>query len=102
MSGIESSGEFDDTNSDLYEQEVINVTSTPIEAVCTGTDLFEREFVRIYNKGNSIVYFGPSGVNATTGEPLRRRQSVEIAIRGQSVFLVTSGGTADVIVTDLG
>jgi len=100
--GISQSGEFDDTNSDLFRQAQITVGDTQVEAVVSGTDIFEREFVRIYNKGNRTIYFGPNGVTSSTGEPLLKSQWVEIAIRGQSVFMITDSSTADVIVTDIG
>lgn len=100
--GLKYSGEFDDTNSDIFVQEEITIGTTQVEALTTGTDIAEREIVRIYNKGNQTVYFGPTGVTSTSGEPLRKNQWIEIAIRNQSVFLITDSGTADVIVTDLG
>lgn len=100
--GIQVSGEFDDTNSDLYEQEEISVGITEVEAICSSTDIDERESVRIYNKGSQKVYVGPSGVTASSGEPVFKNQWIDIPIKGQSVFMITASGTANVIVTDLG
>lgn len=99
---ISYSGEFDDTNSDLFNQENILVSTTQVEAICAGTDIDEREFVRIYNKGNSVIYVGPTGVTFSTGEPLRKNQWIEIPLKGQSIYMITQSGSANVIVTDLG
>jgi len=99
---IQVSGEFDDTNSDLYEQEVISVGIVQVEAIGATTNIDEREFVRIYNKGTKTVYVGPTGLTVASGEPLLKKQWIEIAIKGQSVFMITDSGTVDVVVTDLG
>lgn len=99
---IEYSGEFDDTNSDLFSQDSITVNTSQTEAIVSGTDIYEREFVRIYNNGPQTVYIGPSGVTSSTGEPLRRRQWIEYALRGQSIFMITASGSSTVIVTDIG
>lgn len=104
------SSEFSDTNSELFDQKEISVTDSGVEAITdqTSTDGREcRQFVRIFNNGPDRVYFGPSGVTApggaNPGEPLAKRQWVEIAVRDQEVHLITdTGDTADVIVTDLG
>lgn len=100
--GINVAGDFNDTNSNLFEQEVISVNTTQTEAICSATDIDERQFVRIYNNSNQKVYFGPDGVTTSTGEPIFKKQFVEIAIKSQSVFLIVDNGTADVIVTDIG
>lgn len=99
---LNQSGEFDDTNSDIFEQDEITVGTTQVEAIVSGTDIDEREFVRIYNKGPQRVYFGPTGVTFNTGEPLFKNQWVEIALKGQSLFLITESSSSDVIVTDIG
>ncbi len=100
--GVKVAGDFDDTNSVLFEQEVISVPITQVEAIASGTDIDDRQFVRVYNNGNRTIYFGPTGVTSSTGEPLLKKQWIEIALKGQSLFLISASGVGSVIVTDLG
>lgn len=99
---INVASDFSDTNSSIYEQETLTVGTTEVEAICSSTDIDERQFVRIYNNSNKKIYFGPSGVTSSTGEPLFKKQAVTLALKGQSVYMVVDSGTGDVIVTDIG
>ena len=100
--GINVASDFSDTNDTLFNQETVSVGTSEVEAKCAATDLDERQFVRIFNNSNQKIYFGPAGVTSTTGEPLLKKQSVELALKGQSVFMVVASGSGDVIVTDIG
>ena len=103
MSGIEGgNGEYNDVLEDVILQGVVTISTTQTELKVGASVDSDREVVRIYNKSNTTIFVGPSGVNTTIGEPLRRRQSMELPIGTQSIYAVTASGTADVIVWELG
>lgn len=101
--GIEDgNGEFNDVLEDIILQAVVTIGTTETELAVSGSPDPDREVVRVYNSSNQTIFVGPAGVTASTGEPLRRRQSMEMPIGTQSLFAVTASGTADVIVWELG
>ena len=102
MSAINDDSEFSDVLEDVMVQGVVTIGTTQTEIRVGGSIEPEREVVRIYNSSNSTIFVGPSGVTTTTGEPLRRRQSMEMPIGTQSLFAVVASGTADVIVWEIG
>jgi len=103
MGGIEDgTGEFADVLEDVILQGVVTITSTQTELKVGASLNPDREVVRVYNNSNETIFFGPNGVTTTTGEPLRRRQSMEMPIGAQQLFAITASGTADVIVWELG
>lgn len=99
---LTSSAEFGDTNDELYAQATVNVGTTEVEAKVGATRNPQRQVLRIYNNGNQTVYVGPTGVTASSGEPLRRRQSMTLQIQDLGVFMITQSSSSDVIVTELG
>jgi hypothetical protein len=101
--GIKYNANESDTNSDLYESGRKTVNTAGVVAAVSTQAADGRQFVRIYNDGPQIVYFGPSGLATTDMEPLRRRQSVEIAATPDvEVVLKTDSGTSDVIIQEIG
>ena len=103
MSGLKYDSDLSDTNSNVYLSGTVTVTVSGVEAKVGSTSEENRQFVRIYNKGNQTVYFGPSGLNFDDMEPLFKKQSVEIAATNLiEVFLKTETGTSDVIVQEIG
>lgn len=80
---------------DSYVSGVISVTTSQIQAKVGVSNLTGREVLRIYNNSNVTIYFGPSGVTASTGEPIFKNQWVEIKVKDSiNVFLITASGTA--------
>ena len=102
MGFSEDTSEFSDVLEDVILQGVVTITTTQTELKVGGSVDPDREVVRIVNKTDATVYVGPSGVTTTTGEPLRKRQSMELPIGTQSLFAIVASGTADVIVWELG
>lgn len=100
--GVKDNSNFSDTNSTLYKTGRITVATTDTEAKVGVSRETERQFVRIYNDSNDIVYFGEAGTSTTDKEPLQKKQSVTIPITDIAVMLQVSSGTADVIVTEIG
>lgn len=101
--GITFNPELSDVDNDAYLSVNVSVTSSPIEAKVGVSRLSGREMVMIQNKGPKTLYYGPSGVTATTGMPLEKEQYVALPI-GDSigVFLVCdSGDTATAIVQEI-
>lgn len=83
-------------------QGVVTVGTTQTELKVGGSREAEREVVRVYNSSNSTIYVGPSGVTVSTGEPLFRRQSMEMPIGDQALYAIVASGTEDVIVWEIG
>jgi hypothetical protein len=55
----------------------------------------------MFNKSNSIVYFGPTGVTTSTGEPLLKNQSLTLpASDALALFLIAAGAGNDIIVSE--
>lgn len=103
MSGIgEGSSEYSDVLEDVMIQGVVTIGTTETELKVGATVNSDREVVRVYNKSNSTIYIGPTGVNSTVGEPLRKRQSMELPIGTQSIFAIVVSGSEDVIVWEIG
>lgn len=91
---IDNSSEYSDVLTDAYIAGVISVSTTQVEAKAGGSRLTNRECLRIYNNSNTTIYFGPTGVTASTGEPIFKNQWVNIPIGDIAVFLITASGTA--------
>jgi hypothetical protein len=92
---ISYSSEFSDVLSDGYVAASISVSTTEVEAKVGASALAGRETLRIYNNSNRTVYFGPSGVTSSTGEPILKKQWVNIPVGDSiSVYLITDSGTA--------
>jgi hypothetical protein len=99
--GISLSSEYSDVNNDSYLSGLIVVTTSQVEAKVGASRLSGRETLRIYNKG-STIYFGPSGVTTSTGEPLMKNQWVNIpAGENIEVFMITTSGSVNVIVQEM-
>lgn len=98
-----NSNNYSDTNSKLFNQEVISVGTTQVEAITASlVNREDRQILHLFNKGNQTIYYGPTGVTSTSGIPLLKDEWVEIYISSIPVFLITSTSTANVIITELG
>lgn len=94
MSGLNGGAEYADIFIDGYVAGVVSVSTTQEEAKVGSTRLKNRENLRIFNNSNTTIYFGPSGVTSSTGEPIFKNQWVNIPIGDIPVFLITASGTA--------
>lgn len=101
MTGISRITSNDEIVNSSYVQAVITVGTSQVEARVGGTRLSGRQVLRIYNSSSSTIFFGPSGVTVSTGEPIERRQWATIAIGDQlPVFLIAGTAGNSVIVSE--
>lgn len=100
---ISQSSEFSDVLNDAYVAGVISVSTSQVEAKVGASRLSVRETLRIFNNSQTTIYFGPSGVTSTSGEPIFKNQWVNIPIGDIGVYLITASGTAaDVRIQEIG
>ena len=94
-------GQFDDVVEDGYVSGVVTVGTSAVEAKVGGSPLAGREILTIYNGSNAVIYYGPTGVTTSTGEPLEKKQRVSIPVGAAvSVFLIAGTASNDVIVQE--
>lgn len=91
---------------DIYIQENITVTTTATELVPTGGANSNRGILRIYNKGDETIYFGPDNTvtssGASQGEPLFKDQWIALPFNNNlTVFGITASGTATVLIQEI-
>lgn len=103
---VESSANGDLQVSDVADNAgvfgAITVTTTAIEAKVGASNLANRKNLTLYNNGGATIYFGYANtVTTSTGTPLFKEQTVSFAIGPNlSVWLIASGGSRDVRVTE--
>lgn len=98
--GINSSGNDAEVVGDL-EQGVVTVGTSQIEAKVGGSRKAGRQMLRIYNSSSSVIYFGPTGVTTGTGEPIEKKQWVNIPANDKlALFLIAGSASNDVIVSE--
>lgn len=103
MSGIEGgNGEYNDVLEDLLLQGVLTIGTTQTELKVGASVDSDREVIRVFNNSNQTIYVGPNGVTTSTGEPVYKKQSLEMPIGTQSLYAIVASGTADVIVWEIG
>src|SRR4051812_22777756 len=101
MSDLNNASEYSDVLQDGYVSGAVSVTTTQIEAKVGGARLAGREALTITNKSSTPVYFGPTGVTSTSGDYLKKDQSVSMPVGDMGVFLIVASGSATVIVQEL-
>ncbi len=85
-----------------YSTGVISVSTTQVEAKVSGSRLSKRQSIILYNKGSDSVYYGPTGVTATTGARLFKFQKIKYMIGDMGLYLICdTGDSADVVVQEL-
>lgn len=95
-----STGLVLDTN---YIGGVVTVGNTATPLQVGASNLEGRDMVIIYNKSTSNIYIGPSNVTATTGILVVPQQILNINLRDNvSLYGITSTGTADIVVQEIG
>lgn len=102
MSGIRGTSEFGDVLENVMVQGSVTIQTTQTELKVGATREPQREVVRVYNNSNSTIYVGPAGVTSSTGEPLFKKQSMEMPIGDQALYAIVGSGTASVIVWEIG
>lgn len=91
---------FEVVNSD-YVTGVVTVGTTEVEAKVGGSPLTDRKIISIYNDSNSTIYYGPTGVTTTTGQPLLKKQTFSVVLGPDvSLFLIAGSAGNDVIVQE--
>ena len=93
---LSSDGQYDDTLGDGYVAGAISVSTTQVEAKVGASRLTGREYVRVFNNSSGTIYFGPSGVTTSTGEPLFKNQWVSIPLGDIAIFLIAASSLTDI------
>ena len=93
---LSSDGQYDDVLGDGYVAGVINVSTIQIEAKVGASRLAGREYVRIFNNSAGTIFFGPSGVTISTGEPLFKNQWVSIPMGDIAVYCIAAAPLTDI------
>jgi hypothetical protein len=93
-----------DVNNRDYIAGAISVTTSAVEAKVGASRLVGREMIRIYNNDNFItIYYGPSGVTTSTGEPIGPGEGISLPFGDQlGVFVIAASGTVNVRVQEAG
>jgi hypothetical protein len=94
--GLSSDGQYDDVLGEGYVAGTINVSTIQIEAKVGANRLAGREYVRVFNNSAGTIYFGPSGVTISTGEPLYKSQWVSIPLGDVGIYLIAATSLTDI------
>lgn len=101
MSSVGFLGRDDEIVNNSYVQSTVTVGTTQVQAKVGASNLTKRQMLRIYNGSNNVVYIGPSGVTTANGEPLEKKQSINIPAGDQiNVFIIAGSADNDVIVSE--
>jgi hypothetical protein len=98
---ISYSGEYNEVNDGQYLSSNITVGTTEIEAKVGASRLVGRQRLRIYNDSSVTIYFGPSGVSTTSGEPLLKKQWIELEFGDIGVFVIAGSAGNNVIIQEV-
>ena len=101
MSGLGYDPDRIDVVNNTYLSGSISITITQVEAKVGASALTLRQAITITNVGNNTVYYGPTGLTASTGKPLFKNQDVAIPVGpGIQIFLLTASGTSTAIIQE--
>lgn len=99
--GFGFDGQRNDVNSEAMVQGSVSVGTSSVEAKASTSALEGREQVRVYNKGPYTIYWGPSGVTTSTGEPIYVDQWIDLPYSDTvPVYLVSGTASSSAIVTE--
>lgn len=85
-----------------YVQNELSVSTSAIEAKVGSSRIIGRQSIILSNKGPNVVYFGGSGVSASTGAPLYKKQTIKLMVGDIGIFLIcATGQSANVAVQEL-
>lgn len=91
-----------DVTEDAYVTGEVSVLTSQVEAKAGASRLDYRQSIILYNKGSDSVYYGPSGVTASTGARLFKFQKLKYMIGDLPLYLICdTGDSANVIVQEL-
>lgn len=78
------------------------INTTESLASVGGSNLSNRKTLVIFNRGSQTIYYGPSGVDDTTGIAIEKDELITLDV-GQNilVYLVTKTGNATVTIQEL-
>lgn len=84
-----------------YEQALVTVGTSEIEAKVGATRKSGRQMLRVYNGSNAVIYFGPTGVTTSNGEPIEKKQWVNIPANDAcAVFLIAGTAGNSILVSE--
>lgn len=66
--------QYSDVLNDVYKTGTLTVGTTAVELKVDASAASKRETVIVYNDSNTTVYFGPSTVTTSNGQPLKKNQ----------------------------
>lgn len=74
----------------------VTVGTTEVEAKVGASRLDTRQLLTIYNASANTIYWGPTGVTTSTGQPIEKKQFVSIPAGNIAVYLIaaSAGNTA--------
>lgn len=81
----------------------VSVGTSAVEAKVGGSRLSNRRMLYIQNSGNTVIFWGPSGVTNTgsaIGGELRRRESVFIPAGDIGIYVISSASGGSVTVQE--
>jgi hypothetical protein len=102
--GIKYSGDEADTNSKVFLSTRKTVDATGIVASVSSSAAEDRQFVRITNKGDNEVFYGPVGSVVNDMDSIEPHNWIEVALTSDiEVFLrCNTGETSEVIIQEIG
>ncbi len=100
--GLSRNNDYIDVNNTDIVQGIVSVGTTQIELKVAASQLAGRQSLRVYNKSNTTIYIGPTGVTTSTGEPLLKKQSMTMAVGDNLQIFAIAGSTSnDVVVWEV-
>lgn len=100
--GMSFSPDRADVDSDTYVAASITVGTSQVLAAVGVSNLTSRQELLIYNKSNTTIYFGPTGVTTATGIPIEPTGVLNLPF-GQNinVYLISATPSLTVIIQEL-
>lgn len=84
-----------------YVQATVSVGTSQVEAKVGSNRLEGRQLLRLFNNSNSTIYFGPTGVTTSNGEPLFKNQSMTIPLSdAAALYMIAGSASNNVIVSE--
>lgn len=84
-----------------FVQGTVTVGTSQVEAKVGASRADGRQMLRIYNSSSNVIYMGPTGVTTANGEPLEKKQWINIpASDALALFLIAGSAGNAVIVSE--
>lgn len=87
---INNSGRYDEVDEGSYVMGTLSVSTTAVEAKVGASRLSGRQSLIIFNSSTVNLYYGTTGVTASTGIPIFPTQMMTLSIGDIPIFLIAS------------